>query len=418
MYIWSVVAIIIVVYVGYVFFTEVGKSFPVLELMILIAALQWLFGAFNAYRLSVRHYKYYMYIPEEEYMSFVVPAFLCFIVVLLPAFRKYTIDFNFNIIPYIGYGRWLFVFGVLADIASVVVPSSLLFFVFLIAQFKYVGTGILLFSTQKKDRYVFYAVILYLFGSSLAHAMFHDFILWSLLFFLFWAIKNKPTAKTKLVLFLSGVFFVISIQIVKASFRKLIWEGSFQGNKTFLFYDILSESLSSNYFEDENNLSDLNLRLNQGWIISAIMRHVPDNIEHANGSTVKEAVFSSILPRFLNPNNKKAGGKENFVKYTGLDLGKGTSMGMSIVGEAYVNYGKKRGIIFMAIWGGVLRFYWKRLVKVSRNHPLLIFFIPLLFLQVIKAETELYVVLNHLLKSTFMVWMFFKFAKKYLNWNI
>lgn len=417
MYIWSIIALLIVFYIGYVFFKEIGNSFPILELMLLMAGMQWLLGAFNAYRLSVQHFKYYMYVSETEYMSYVVPAFLVYALIILFVLRKNKVLFDFKITPYLPYARWILLAGIVAELIINSVPGGLRFFVFLVIQFKYVGAGVLLFSKKPKDKYVFYVGLTYLLLRSVAYALFHDLILWSLLFFLFWAIKNKPTAKTKLIVFASGIFFVISIQMVKASFRRIVWEGGYEGSKTVLFYEILSESLGGDYFEDENNMSTLNVRLNQGWIISAIMDYVPDGIEHANGTTVNQAIVSSILPRFLNPTSIVAGGKENFTKYTGLELGKGTSMGMSLIGEAYVNYGRK-GWVFMMIWALFLSFYWKRLLKVCKNHPLLVFFIPLLFLQVVKAETELYVVLNHLLKSTFLVWMFFKFAKKYLNWDI
>jgi hypothetical protein len=40
------------------------------------------------------------------------------------------------------------------------------------------------------------------------------------------------------------------------------------------------------------------------------------------------------------------------------------------------------------------------------------------FLQVIKAETELVVVLNHLIKATIVVYLFFWAAKAFLNWNL
>jgi hypothetical protein len=45
-------------------------------------------------------------------------------------------------------------------------------------------------------------------------------------------------------------------------------------------------------------------------------------------------------------------------------------------------------------------------------------FLPLMFLQVIKAETELVVVLNHLIKASIVIWAFFWFAKKRLNWKL
>jgi hypothetical protein len=44
-------------------------------------------------------------------------------------------------------------------------------------------------------------------------------------------------------------------------------------------------------------------------------------------------------------------------------------------------------------------------------------FLPLIFLQVVKAETELYVVLNHFLKSLILVFGLLWVFKKYFGWK-
>ena len=93
-------------------------------------------------------------------------------------------------------------------------------------------------------------------------------------------------------------------------------------------------------------------------------------------------------------------------------------MGMSIIGEAYANFGSFGGIFFMLIWGFFLSVYWNRIRALSENHPVLIFFIPLLFFQVVKAETELVVVLNHMVKASIVVALFFWAARKQLKWDI
>lgn len=113
-----------------------------------------------------------------------------------------------------------------------------------------------------------------------------------------------------------------------------------------------------------------------------------------------------------------AGGQDNFKKYTGLEIGSGTSMGLSIIGESYANFGVFGGIIFMGAWGLFLAWYWRGIVNFVHKYPLLLFFIPIIYLQVIKAETELVVVLNHLVKSSIAIVLFFIFATKILNWRL
>ena len=147
------------------------------------------------------------------------------------------------------------------------------------------------------------------------------------------------------------------------------------------------------------------------------MEYTPRVQPHANGETVKDAVFASVLPRFLNPNKKMAGGVENFKKYTGLTLDDNTSMGMSLVGEAYANYGRLGGVFFLMIWGLFLGVFWIFLIKKVNKNVIILFFLPLIFYQVVKAETELVVVLNHLIKSTVLVFGFLWLSKNVLRLN-
>lgn len=165
-------------------------------------------------------------------------------------------------------------------------------------------------------------------------------------------------------------------------------------------------------------IRNVNIRLNQGWIISAIMYNVPFREPFAGGSTIGEAVSASILPRFLDKNKKRAGGQENFEKFTGLQIGSGTSMGLSIIGESYANFDIFGGIVFMGVWGLFLAWYWRGIVHFVRKYPLLLFFIPIIYLQVVKAETELVVVLNHLIKSSILIALFLLFSSKVFNWRL
>ena len=71
----------------------------------------------------------------------------------------------------------------------------------------------------------------------------------------------------------------------------------------------------------------------------------------------------------------------------------------------------------MVIWGCFLGWVWLFLSKQIENNIVILFFLPLIFSQVVKAETELVVVLNHLVKSLILVFIFLWFTKKVLNLN-
>jgi len=413
----SVFGVIFVIYIFWRFINALGKNLPVLELMMLISGLQWVVGPYIGYKQETSHYKYYMYVDETTYMSYVVPAFVCFCLPLLFVLRKEKTWETINFLKYLPYSKFLLLIGIVSDVLSTVSPSSFIFFFFLVSQFKFIGAILLFFSQKKSDQYFLYGALLYLFVSALARAMFHDLLLWGVFMFMYWALKKNPTLKTKLLLIFSGILFTIVIQTVKGAFRTNIW-GGYEGNKLELFVDTFNEKVSTGFFNEEQSTSELNVRLNQGWIISAIMYYTPKFQSFGNGETIKEAVFSSVLPRFLNPSKKIAGGRENFEKFTGLLLSSGTSMGISIIGESYANFGVDNGIIFMFFWGSFLAWYWKRIMQFVYRYPLILMFLPVLFLQVVKAETELVVVLNHLIKASIVVALFFWIARKHLNWPL
>lgn len=415
---WSIIGVVAVSIVAFRFYISLGKYVPILELIALTAGLQWIIGALIEYNTPFEHYKYFMYVSEEKYMGIVVPAYTIFAFIMLRFGFKYqlNLDQKVKISQLSQYGLAFVIFGLICDVLSAFVPGSLGFFMLILSNFKFIGTIILFFSDKKIHRYMFYGALVLLLLSSLSSGYFHDFVLWGAFFFMFWALKFKPSHFVKISIFILGMITLTIIQGVKARFRMALEEG-YNGNVITLFIETIQSQFDQGYYEEEVNTQELNVRLNQGWIISAIIDQVPNRMGFAEGETIKDAITASILPRFLNPNKKMAGGQENFRKYTGLELSEQTSMGLSVVGEFYANYGK--GVILaMALWGWFLAWVWRLLFKRQQRNPFILFFLPLLFLQVVKAETELVVVLNHLVKSAIVVFFFLYLTRSVLKWSI
>ena len=420
MELWTLLGLISVVIVFLTFINGLGKRIPIMELMLLIAGLQWIVGPFLEYLNPIRHFRYYMYVKEETYMAYVVPAYLIFAGGVLYGLQLIKKDRSFRIelLPKVkNYGLTVFGIGVFFDVISGFLPGTLGFFAFIVANFKFAGAIILFFSEDPKLKKIFYGALIYLFLSALQKAMFHDLILWSLFFYMFWALKHRPSNKQIYLTIILGLLSVSTLQTIKAAYRAKVWSG-YQGNKLELFAGLFVDALFLNEME-VNEEEDLNnVRLNQGWIISAIMDEIPSRVPFQKGETVKEAILASILPRFLNPDKKKAGGQENFRKFTGLPLADGTSMGISIIGEAYGNFKVIGGILFMGLWGLFLVWYWKLLLNKIQRNIMFLAFLPIIFLQVVKAETELVVVLNHLIKASIVVFLFFWAVQRFLNWEL
>jgi hypothetical protein len=233
---------------------------------------------------------------------------------------------------------------------------------------------------------------------------------------MFWCCKKKPKIKFSIIIIIVGFFLSTIIQAVKMDYRDFLKSG-FEGSYSSLFVDILNKRLAGGLAEDTEEQSELNVRLNQGWIISAIMDHTPNIEPYGRGITIKEAFFASAVPRFLNPNKKTATGRVTFEKFTGITLNSTTSMGISIVGESYANFGRLWGIFFMAIYGFFIIKFWSYLHKRINQNLVILFFLPLIFLQVIKSESELLSVLNHLVKTSILVFVFVFLIKKFNNFN-
>jgi len=169
--------------------------------------------------------------------------------------------------------------------------------------------------------------------------------------------------------------------------------------------------------EQEHLLTAINIdasidRINQGWIVARIMRYTPYFEPFAGGETILTGIRASLIPRFLDTDKLKAGGRDNFTRFTGKLISETTSMGLSPLGEAYANFGINGGILFLFLLGLFYNFYIFMILRLSDKYPSLVLWIPLLFLQVVKAETDFVVVLNHLVKASMVVaLLIFSFRK-------
>ena len=101
------------------------------------------------------------------------------------------------------------------------------------------------------------------------------------------------------------------------------------------------------------------------------------------------------------------------MQYTGLRINKRTSMGLSSVGDAYINFGIIGGCIFMFLLGLLYSEVLKAFRRFSFTYPVLLLFIPLVFYYPIRPDCELQTILGHLVKSCFLVFVIFLFWKKY-----
>ena len=420
MYWLSAIAVVVVAYCFYRYVRTLGTGFAFAEIIAIIAVMQWLLGPVIAFYVGDPDPKYRMYVSEQRYMSFAVPAVSLFVMGLFwyapnRKFSESIISLQARLVRSKGAGIVLIALGLLLDFAAGYLPSSLGFVMFLVAQFKYIGVLYLLMGGHRYRWVALFLVLILSVWTSAESGLFHNLILWGAFIFSYIAYILRMSNKMKVSIMVLGLLAMAAIQTVKAEYR--VAAEYYSGNRVALLLDLIFDPDSYDQYDSAAEyFANLNIRMNQGWIISAVLQNVPQMAAHANGETILAAVSDSLVPRIM-VDKRGANVSENFQKYTGLPLAQNTSMGISVLGEAYVNFATLGGIVFMGAWGFLLSWVLMLLVKTSVIVPTILLWVPLIFLQTVKAETEMVVVLNHAVKAGVVVAGFY-FGARSIGWKI
>lgn len=417
------------------FLYKLGRVFPIKEFLTLIACIQWIVSAKISYSLGKVHHKYYMYVEEDVYMNYVVPGVIAMYLGLflitnnldltnikekILAKKKQHLNIAFMLV-FIGLTS-----AVLNKYLNI---GGLAFFLFLANILLYVGVSYLFFIFPKYKWHLFFATIGVVLVLSINSGMFHNLLLVTS-FFSFILVPKKTTFISKLLVVGVGFFLIYILQIVKQDFREIIWNKSNQ-NPVEVFFELVekefanqtliggSEELNPQQSKNAEEGAEANNRFNQGWIISKVLKNVPLHQDYLNGRTITEAIEASLLPRFLAPN--KVGADQSLVNFkdvTGLALSDDTAMGLSLIAEFYANYGIVGGWIAMLIYGLVIALCIRLITNLlGKNSPLILLWIILFFFQVVKAETDLIKVFNHLIKSM-MFFIIIDYSLRVININL
>jgi hypothetical protein len=400
-------------------FNSIGYVIPVRYLMGAFMCVQFFIGPILAYNgLDAYQYVHYkMKIPEADYFAYAIPAVFLFILGLhinagklngeIVDEQKITLFVQKNPkLPYI-----FIILGFLTSVLSGFFGSELAFVFYLLGSFKFIGLFLLVLGTKELKTLSLVVVIGSIVSSSLGEGMFHDLITWIIFTGSIFAIKYKIGFNTKVIACAGFIFLAVTIQVLKASYRAATGTGKQEaGIETF-----------SNLYEKQNEegsifsaakLAPTTVRINQGFIITNIMVNVPARIPFSNGEEMYQLFEAAILPRILAPNKLNAGDRTIFMKYSGLQIRAGTSMGLSSLGDAYLNYGIYGGCVFMFLLGLMYNAILNIFYKQSNHYPVLILFTALVFYYPIRPDCELQTILGHLFKSCFLIACMIYFFKK------
>jgi hypothetical protein len=398
-----------------------GLGFPVNLVITFLACAQWIIGPILSYYTGINHPFYGMQVSEFKYFSFVIPGVILYHFGLsLPILNvkyipKSVLDkLDSNAKSKIKGAYYLISIGFLASFIRPFSPASLFFFLYLISQLKFIGTFYLYISGTVSNR-ILYIVLFTLVLEAITTALFHDLLLWSMFFLFVYSLKNHISLKRKLTTFVGCLLFLLVLQSVKYQYRNIAWFtpslSTYEQAEIFTGLILNNLTTPDKLFDSKVSESSIT-RLNQGWIITRVMNYVPDIKPFADGETVEGAFKAALLPRFVAEDKAIAGGRSMMERFTGIILQDGTSMNISLIGEAYGNYGLDGGIFFMFLIGIMYSLILRYIFIKSQNNPTILFWIPFLFLQVVKAETDLTTTLNYLVKASIvMILVFYTFRK-------
>jgi hypothetical protein len=351
-----------------------------------------------------------MKIPEGPYFSYVIPAVVAFIIALHINAGKYKgeivneervrlfVDKN-PILPY-----YFIAIGFVASIVSGFFSSDLAFVFYLLGSFKFVGLFLLVMGTKQLKLLPSILVIGSIIGSSLSSGMFHDLLTWLIFCAAVYGIRYKFALRTKMIGLGIFIFMALTVQVLKATFRSSLGSND-NTSGAELFAQAYEEKSDEGGLFNLNSLASSNVRINQGFIITNIMYTVPDMVPFEHGEEMYRIIESAIMPRILDPNKLNAGDRNIFMKYSNVQLAPGTSMALSSIGDAYINFGVFGGVIFMFVLGlfysEVLNVFYKQ----SFTYPVLLLFVPLVFYYPIRPDCELQTILGHVVKSCFLIFV-------------
>lgn len=417
---------------GLSFLGALGCAFTILAMSICLLSsdrplpLQWLITSVAGLQLILIPSLVYlrfgeyasspMLVPEDEYSALAVPGVI-FMAMGLFLFSASDRRFQLTAAARVARTEELkrlfvpaMVLSIVGTIGRFFAPGEIGFALYLLASLKFAGTLLLIY---QRNRWSVPAVIVVL-GISLIEAassgIFHDFLLWGTIIFMAVCHQNNIRPLKRIIFLLVCVLFVASLQTVKGTYRSELSRQGAAGEITVygqLTADRATEIIRGEYDLDAVYASTLE-RLNQGAIVSSVMRYTSVR-GYAGGETIYEGLLAALVPRFLKPDKATAGGQKTFERFTGRQLNETTSMGVSLLGEGFGNFGLWGAIFFMGLYGAGMATLLRLMESYFRESIIGFLLLPSIYLHAIKAETDFVTTVNHVVKATvffaLIVWL-------------
>jgi len=393
---WTGVAFVMVAYVSADILKNCSNEVKLIDFTLLLAGMQWFVLPHFTYLFSDSlEYTHLMQVGESEYMFNTLIAYLGYWIGMKLFAPKIVWQKNES--------RTSKTFWPIALRIGVLLFAIGFMFSSFIAQ---IGLWIAMcyllknicFASQKR-RYIWALIALdvYVLIQSIVISMFHRLLLMLMMQLLFFTVIFKIQGKKLFVILLGGMMFINVLQVSKTGYRQIM--GNYRtGERIEVFYKIFWDNMQ-NMFSPDDSGEQFWMRYNQGRLISHVYLFTDGKFRAENLSKFAEPLMAIALPRFLMPDKRRAGGKDNIKDFTNLKLADNTSMNISTVGEGYAYFGKYGNFIFHLMIGGIFAGVLRLLMHWERIYGVGVFGIPAIFSLSIRAESDFVTGYNALFKT-------------------
>lgn len=397
-------------------FDSLGKSFPFKELIMSIMGLQLIISPFFDYYYFKNEVFGVMRVDKEVYFSYVLPATMALqfgLFLLHP--RKTNEDKLFNVLSLnskqnirlgwmlIGIGYIFYLLNLLVQI-----PSSLAFIFVSFAFFRFIGFFYLWFSKSSFLYLGFIIVFIPFFIKTINSAIFIDLLIFIIFILSIYLMKEKISRWKIIALAIIGFWALFILQSVKHSYRSIVWNDSFEGSQITVLSKLFIEKIAN---FDQINFKEVgagvNIRLNQGWILTHVMNNIPNKKPIAEGRFLEKEIIGILLPRFLYQEKAVVGDHEKFLYFAGWSLASGVAMNVGIMGDGYGNFGNIGGIIFCFFFGLWLGLFFRIFFNIAKRYPTLPIWGVLIFFYSMRAGNEFYIIANWMIKTSVIVFIYY-----------
>jgi hypothetical protein len=397
---------------------SLGKVLPIIEMTLALMAIQLIAAPYADYHYFHNDIFGIMVIGEKEYFDFVIPCMLLMHLGIRWGLNNKDVKLSLpNLLnkiaskqaKYVQTGNVLIVIGYFAHIVErFPIPSALSFIVYIIAFFRFVGFFYVWSAGSKFTKWYFVLVFVPFYIEVVRSAIFIDGIVWSFFLLSFYAIRTKVSLVSISFFAVFGLTFLFLLQAVKGEYRVAVWDKKEDQNQIAMLWGLMTERAQTMDTRTLKLLGGLAIvRVNQGWILTDIMQHIPRRQPDVAGKYFYEEVVGVFLPRLLMPNKAQVGSHEKFDRFTGWHLNLGVAMNVGIMGDGYGNFGWWGGLVYCLFFGLLVGKSLGYAYTQIQKYPTALFWAIIIFFYVMRAGNETYIIVNWIFKSSLIVWFYF-----------